>query len=109
MENMELLKAMREMMERQIGSLASKIDANQAKAEADMKAEREETKANQARMEVSLKGEMRLTASAIEKRMEAIVHSIRSERDGKIQRRSVTSWSGKRSLRKGSQWQVWNA
>jgi hypothetical protein len=39
-------------------------------------------------MEESLKGEMRLTVSAMEDKMEAIVHSIRSEQDGKIQRRS---------------------
>jgi hypothetical protein len=48
-------------------------------------ANKEDTKVNQARMEESLKGEMRLTVSAIEEKMVAIVHSIRSERDGKIQ------------------------
>jgi hypothetical protein len=71
------------MMERQIGSLVSGMKANQE----EMKADREETKANRARMEESLKEEMRLAVSAIEGKMEAIVHSIRSERDGKIQRR----------------------
>jgi hypothetical protein len=63
------------------------MQATQAKVEAERKADREETKANQARMEESLKGEMRLTVSAIEEKMEATAHSIRSEQDGKIQRR----------------------
>jgi hypothetical protein len=40
--------------------------AGQAKAEAEMKADKEETKANQVRIEESLKGDMRLTVSAIE-------------------------------------------
>jgi hypothetical protein len=66
---------MQEMMERQIGSLALNMKANQE----EMKADREEMKANQARMEESLKEEMRLTVSAIEGKMEATVHSIRSE------------------------------
>jgi hypothetical protein len=57
-------------MERQISSLASKIEANQA------------------RMAESLKQEMRLTVSAIEEKMEVIVHSIRSERDEKTQDQS---------------------
>jgi hypothetical protein len=63
-------KADQEMMETQIGSLASKMDTNQA------------------RMEESLKEEMRLTVSAIKERMEATGHSIRSERDGKTQDQS---------------------
>jgi hypothetical protein len=85
---------MQEIMERLIGSLASDMKVNQAKAEADMKADREETKAKQARMEESPRGELRLTASSIEEKMEAIVHSIRSERDEKIQRWSenVMEW-----------------
>jgi hypothetical protein len=45
MESMELLIAMQQMMERQIGSLASKMDTNQAKAEADRKAWQEEIEA----------------------------------------------------------------
>jgi di/tripeptidase len=77
MDKMELLKAMREMMD-------------------DMKAERKvdkeeivvEIKANQAWVEESLRGEIKLTVSAIKGKMEAIVHSIRSGQDGKIQRRS---------------------
>jgi hypothetical protein len=45
-------------------------------------------------MEETLKGEMRLTVSAIEDKMEAIVHSIWSEWDGKIQCRieNVMEW-----------------
>jgi actin-like ATPase involved in cell morphogenesis len=95
MENMELLKATREMMETQIGSLAFKIDANrgemkanQVKAEAKRKAERkadqEMMEANHTQMEESLKEPMRLTVSFIEEKMEAIVHSILSERDENV-------------------------
>jgi hypothetical protein len=81
MENVDFLKAMREMkvdrkadQERMEDRLKEEIQSNQANAEA-----------NQARMEESLKEEMRLTVSAIEKKMEAIVHSIRSERDERTQ------------------------
>jgi hypothetical protein len=44
--------------------------------------------ANQARVEESLKEAMRVAVSAFEEKMEAIVHSIRSERDEKTQDRS---------------------
>jgi hypothetical protein len=37
MENMELLKAMQEMMEIQIGSLVSEMKTNQAKVNANMR------------------------------------------------------------------------
>jgi hypothetical protein len=69
-----------------------KTDKEERKEE--MKAGQEKIDANQARMEeittkieVRLKEEMRSTVSAIEDKMEVIVHSIRSERDGQIQRR----------------------
>jgi hypothetical protein len=62
---MELLKAMKEMMT----EMGAKMDTN-------MKTGQEKMDTNQARMEESLKGVMRLTASAIEDKMEAIVHSI---------------------------------
>jgi hypothetical protein len=71
-------------METQIGSLASDMKANKE----EMKADQEMMEANQARMEESLKEATRLTVSAIEEKMEAIVHSIRPKRDEKIQRRS---------------------
>jgi hypothetical protein len=63
-------KADQEMMETQIGSLASKMDTNQAQ------------------MEERLKEAMKVTVSAIEGKMEAIVHSTRSGRDEKTQARS---------------------
>jgi predicted phage-related endonuclease len=105
MENMDLLEAMREMM----ANMKANRKVDQPKAEANTKANQANMErqisslaskfdANQARMEESLKEEMRLTVSAIEGKMEAIVHSIRSERDGKIQ-----DQSGKRSVRKGPQ------
>jgi hypothetical protein len=46
MENVDLLRAMQEMVERQIGSLASKNDTNLTKAEAKAEANLAETKAN---------------------------------------------------------------
>jgi hypothetical protein len=48
------------------------------------------------------------TASSIKGKMEAIVHSSQSGRDGRSSARSRMSWGGKRSLRKGPQWQVWS-
>jgi ribosomal protein L1 len=74
MENMDLLRAMREMM----AEMGAQMVPN-------MKTGQEETKANQARMVESLKGEMRLTVSAIEVNMKAAVNSIRSELDEKIE------------------------
>jgi hypothetical protein len=63
------------------------MDANQARLEDSLK---EETKSNQANAEANLKIHVQeiaaKTVSAIEDKMEAIVHSIRSEQDGKIQR-----------------------
>jgi hypothetical protein len=85
-------------MERQIGSLASDMKANQEETKAD----RQETKANQAQMEESLKEEMRLTVSAIEDKMEATVHSIRSQRDERIQRWSENVTERIRSGKSGS-------
>jgi polyhydroxyalkanoate synthesis regulator phasin len=74
-----------------MADMGAKIDTNQAKAEVKMERQigslASDMKANQARMEESLKEAMRLTVSAIEEWMEAIVHSTRSERDEKIQRR----------------------
>jgi hypothetical protein len=65
-----------EMMERQISSLAPKIDTNQAEMKADRDTQMQEMMA-----------EMGVKMNANQERMEAIVHSIRSERDGKIQHR----------------------
>jgi hypothetical protein len=101
----------------QIVEMLSQMEANrkadQAKIEANMKEDKEETKAlrevmqaNQAKAEGNMKtqisslaSEMKAdwdahmqevvakTVSVIEEKMEAIVHPIRSEWDGKIQRR----------------------
>jgi hypothetical protein len=85
---------MLEVIERQIGSLAANMEADKEERKEEVKAVQEKVDVNQARMEEitakieeRLKGEMRLTVSAMEDKMEAIVHSILSERDGKIQRR----------------------
>jgi hypothetical protein len=84
---MELLQAMQKMTEAsmgtQIGSLASKMEAGQAKAEVNL-----------ADMKESLKEAMRVAVSAIEGKMEVIVHSTQSEQDKKIQRRNenVAEW-----------------
>jgi hypothetical protein len=107
MDNTELLKAMQMMMddnqakaeanrkadqakgeakmERQIGSLASDMKANQAKAEANMQRIVTELKAD---WDTHMQEVVAKTVSAIEEKLEAIVHSSRSERDEKIQRRS---------------------
>jgi PDZ domain-containing secreted protein len=68
----------------------------------DRKTDQEMMEANQARMEESLKEAMRLTVSAIEEKMEAIVHSIRSERDGKIQRQIENVMERQEILKKGA-------
>jgi hypothetical protein len=95
MDQIELLQAMQKMMEanqvkaeanmgRQISSLVFKMDANQG----EMKAAQEMMEANQARMEESLKEAMRVTVSAFEEKMQAIVHPSWSERDEKVPHRS---------------------
>jgi hypothetical protein len=76
----------KEEMERQIGSLASKMDTNEAKEEPDRKADQEMMEANQARMEESLKEAMRVAVSAIEGKMEAAVNTVRSELDEQIEK-----------------------
>jgi hypothetical protein len=84
---------MQEMMERQIGPLASDKKANQAKAEADRKADQAKIEANMQEIVAEMKADpyahmqevVAKTVSAIEGK---IVHSIRSEQDGKIQDRS---------------------
>jgi hypothetical protein len=60
---------------RQVGSLASKIDANRKK----MKADREERKVDD---------QAKAAQEMMERQIKAIVHSTQSERDVKIQRRS---------------------
>jgi hypothetical protein len=86
---------MQEMMERQIGSLATemrsgqdKMDANQARMEDRL---REEIKSNQANAEANMKihrQEIVIKIDANQDKMEAIGRSIWSERDGEIQCRS---------------------
>jgi vacuolar-type H+-ATPase subunit I/STV1 len=73
-------------MERQIGSLASDIKANQGEMRADRKADQEMMEANQARMKERLKEATRVTVSVIEGKMEAAVNSVRSELDEKIEK-----------------------
>jgi hypothetical protein len=73
------------------------VEENQAKAEAERKADRKMMEENQAKAEAkaaanladmkeSLKEAMRVAVSAIEGKMEAIVHSTRPERDEEIPR-----------------------
>jgi hypothetical protein len=76
----------------EIAEMLSQMGANQAKGEAERKADREmiadmgaKIDTNQVQLEESLKEAMRVAVSAIEGKMEAIVHSTRSERDKKIQ------------------------
>jgi hypothetical protein len=107
MDQMELLKAMQEMMadmkagqakaeaERKDDRKADQkmMEENQAKAEAERKADQKRTEENQAKAEAnladmkeSLKEAMRVAVSAIEGKMEAAVNTVRSELDGKIEK-----------------------
>jgi hypothetical protein len=94
---------MDQMLERLL-AIQEKAQAEmRAKMKVDRKVDREEMISNQAKIEANMQEivvEMKAdrdahvqeivakTVSAIEEKMEAAVHSIRSERDGKIQRRS---------------------
>jgi hypothetical protein len=70
MENGELLKAIKEIM-----------DAQQEKKDVNIKEMREEIKCGQA--------EMRTTVSAIEEKMEAVIHSLRAWRIFYIYKQTV--------------------
>jgi hypothetical protein len=101
-----------------MADMGAQMIANQASIEANMEAEREEMKAKQAKIEADMKAdkeegkanvkthmqeimaemkadreahvqEIVVKIDAIADKMEAAVQSIRSERDGKIQRRIV--------------------
>jgi succinate dehydrogenase/fumarate reductase flavoprotein subunit len=86
------------------------MEANQAKAEANMKTHMQEIVAEmKADWDAHVQEVVAKTVIAIEDKMEAIVYSFRSEQDGKIQCQSENVMERKRSLRKGPQWQVWSA
>jgi membrane-bound lytic murein transglycosylase len=74
---MELSKATKEMMAKMGVKMDANMKANKEERKAEMKAYR-----NDHVQEIVDK-----TVRAIEDKMETLVHSIRSERDGKIQRR----------------------
>jgi hypothetical protein len=83
----------------QIVEMLSQTEANRKADQAKVEADKEETRANRKVDKEKIVAEMKAdrdahvqkivakTVSAIEGKMEAIVHSIRSERDGKIRRR----------------------
>jgi DNA anti-recombination protein RmuC len=89
---LERLLAGQEQMRQQI---VADMGANQAKVETDRKADQKRMEENQAKAEAnladmkeSLKEAMTVAVSAIEEKMEATVHSTRSERDEKVPGRS---------------------
>jgi hypothetical protein len=73
MENLELLNAMKGMMERQVGPLASRM-------EAERKADREETKPEMKADQEELVSRMDVP----QEKMEAAIHSIQSELEENI-------------------------
>jgi uncharacterized protein YlxW (UPF0749 family) len=110
MENRELLKAIKEMMDQaiqakadadqeemkqeirasqeQVASLISRIEASQAKMDAETKTNQEMLARMEAKTDVNLKemrediisgqAEMRSTIGAIEEKMEAVIQSLRA-------------------------------
>jgi hypothetical protein len=90
MENVDLLRAIHEIMKADKEERKEERKADQAKAEANLTTPMQEVKAGKeeimARMEDSLKEAMRVTVSAIEGKMEAAVNSVLSELDEKIEK-----------------------
>jgi hypothetical protein len=74
MENMELLKAVQEMMD----ANQAKVEANQGKMAARLVAKIEDIKVNQAKTEFTQE-EMNAKMDMHQENMEATMHSIRSE------------------------------
>jgi type III secretory pathway component EscV len=79
-QTMELLKSMQERMEKQIGSLVSKIDINQAKTDANqakMDITLKETRASQEHLKEEMLAKMEAKIDATQEKMDAWIAEMR--------------------------------